>query len=64
MIRFVTRILLSLVAGWWIGTYIGWTYWPESNLGPLIPTLIAVPSLYLASFLVVPLLSGWLDRLR
>jgi hypothetical protein len=64
MTRFFIRILLSLMIGWWIGVEIGWTFWPENNLGPLVPILAAIPLTYLASYLIVPLFTGWLDRLR
>jgi hypothetical protein len=64
MARFFMRIVISLVLGWWIGVEIGITLWPESNLGPLIPILFAVPVIYLLSFLIVPVLSDWLNRLR
>ncbi|MDH4442592.1 MAG: hypothetical protein QE284_19670 [Rhizobium sp.] len=64
MTRFFTRFLISLVLGWLAGVETGIALAPESNLAPLAGILVMVPLTYLASFLVVPLLSGWLDRLR
>ena len=37
---------------------------PEGNLTPMLYIFVPVPLTYACSFLVVPLLSGWLDRLR
>ena len=64
MARMFMRILISVFVGWGIGVTVGRTFWPDSNLGPLIPIFVAVPLTYLASFLIAPLLTRWLDRLR
>jgi ABC-type anion transport system duplicated permease subunit len=64
MTRFLIRILISIVIGWMIGVQAAFTFGPEGNLTPMLYIFGAVPFTYLATFLIVPLLSGWLDRLR
>ncbi len=62
--RFFIRSLISVVVGWLIGVEAALRLAPDSNLAPLAGILVMVPLTYLASFLIVPLLTGWLDRLR
>lgn len=62
--RLFTRILISLVVGWLTGVEAALRLAPDSNLAPLAGILAMVPLTYLTSFLIVPLLTGWLDRLR
>lgn len=64
MTRVFVRILISIVLGWTIGVYAALTFGPEGNLTPMIYIFFTVPLTYACSFLIVPLLSGWLDRLR
>ncbi|MGQ2969158.1 MAG: hypothetical protein ACT6RF_10460 [Allorhizobium sp.] len=64
MTRFLIRILISIVIGWMIGVQAAFTFGAEGNLTPMLYIFGAVPLTYLATFLIVPLLSGWLDRLR
>ena len=64
MTRFIVRILTSLALGWMIGVQAAFAFGPEGNLTPMLYIFAAVPLTYLATFLIVPLLSGWLDRLR
>jgi hypothetical protein len=64
MTRFFVRILISLVLGWTIGVYAALTFGPEGNLTPMLYIFVTVPLTYAGSFLIVPLLSNWLDRLR
>jgi len=64
MTRFLIRIVISIVIGWMIGVQAAFAFGPEGNLTPMVYIFVAVPLTYLATFLIVPLLSGWLDRLR
>lgn len=64
MTRFLIRIGISIVIGWMIGVQAALAFGPEGNLTPMLYICAAVPLTYLATFLIVPLLSGWLDRLR
>jgi len=64
MARFLLRILISIVAGWMIGVQAAFAFGPEGNLTPMLYIFVSVPLTYLGSFLIVPLLSNWLDRLR
>lgn len=64
MTRFLTRIAISIVIGWMIGVEAAFAFGPEGNLTPMLYIFVSVPLTYLGSFLIVPLLSGWLDRLR
>lgn len=64
MTRFIVRILTSLVLGWMIGVQAALAFGPEGNLTPMLTIFVTVPLTYAASFLIVPLLSNWLDRLR
>jgi len=64
MQRFLFRIAISIVMGWMIGVQAAFAFGPEGNLTPMIYIFFTVPLTYAASFLIVPLLSGWLDRLR
>ena len=47
-----------------LGLQAAFAFGPEGNLTPMLYIFGAVPLTYLATFLIVPLLSGWLDRLR
>lgn len=62
--RFFIRILISIVVGWTVGVQAAFALGPEGNLTPMIYIFVTVPLTYAASFLIVPLLSNWLDRLR
>ncbi len=64
MARFFLRILISIVVGWMIGVQAAFAFGPEGNLTPMLYIFVTVPLTYACSFLVVPLLSSWLDRLR
>ncbi|MBA4799317.1 hypothetical protein [Rhizobium rosettiformans] len=64
MARFFLRILISIVVGWMVGVQAAFAFGPEGNLTPMLYIFVTVPLTYACSFLVVPLLSGWLDRLR
>ena len=64
MTRFFVRILISIVLGWTIGVYAALTFGPEGNRTPMGYIFLAVPLTYACSFVIVPLLSGWLERLR
>ena len=64
MTRFLIRIGISIVIGWMIGVQASFAFGPGGNLTPMLYIFGAVPLTYLATFLIVPLLSGWLDRLR
>jgi hypothetical protein len=64
MVRFFTRILVSIVIGWMIGVQAAFAFGPDGNLTPMLYIFVTVPLTYLGSFLIVPLMSGWLDRLR
>ncbi len=64
MARFFIRILISIVVGWTVGVQAAFAFGPEGNLTPMIYIFVTVPLTYAASFLIVPLLSNWLDRLR
>jgi hypothetical protein len=64
MTRFFIRVLASLGIGWWIGVEMGLRLWPQSNLGPMVAIMVAVPVTYLASLPIVPLLRRWLGGLR
>jgi len=64
MARFVIRIAISIVLGWMIGVETALAFGPEGNLTPMLYIFVTVPLTYAASFLIVPLLSGWLHRLR
>jgi|GEM_PF-3491423 hypothetical protein len=64
MTRFLVRIGISIVLGWMIGVQTAFTFGPQGNLTPMLYIFVAVPLTYACSFLIVPLLSNWLDRLR
>lgn len=64
MTRFLVRILISVILGWMIGVQAAFAFGPEGNLTPMLYIFVTVPLTYALSFLVVPLLSNWLDRLR
>ena len=64
MARFFLRILISIVLGWMIGVQAAFVVGPEGNLTPMLYIFVTVPLTYAMSFLIVPLLSNWLDRLR
>ncbi len=64
MTRFIVRILTSLALGWMIGVQAASAFGPEGNLTPMLYIFVTVPLTYAASFLILPLLSNWLDRLR
>jgi ABC-type anion transport system duplicated permease subunit len=64
MSRFLARIGISIVIGWMIGVQAAFAFGPEGNLAPMLYIFVTVPLTYAGSFLIVPLLSGWLDRLR
>ena len=64
MARFFLRILISMVLGWMIGVQAAFVFGPEGNLTPMLYIFVTVPLTYAMSFLIVPLLSNWLDRLR
>ena len=64
MTRFLIRIGISIVIGWMIGVQAALAFGPGGNLTPMLYIFAAVPLTYLATFLIVPILSGWLDRLR
>lgn len=64
MARFLLRILISIVLGWMIGVQAAFAFGPEGNLTPMLYVFVTVPLIYALSFLVVPLLSNWLDRHR
>ncbi len=64
MTRFLLRIAISIVLGWTVGVHAALTFGPEGNLTPMLYIFVTVPLTYAASFLIVPLLSNWLDRLR
>ncbi|SIQ04420.1 hypothetical protein SAMN05880561_101952 [Rhizobium sp. RU33A] len=64
MTRFFVRILISVILGWMIGVQAAFAFGPEGNLTPMLTIFVAVPLTYAASFLIVPLLSNWLDQLR
>ncbi len=64
MTRFIVRILASLVLGWMIGVQAASAFGPEGNLTPMLYIFVTVPLTYAMSFLIVPMLSNWLDGLR
>ncbi len=64
MTRFIVRILASLVLGWMIGVHAAFAFGPEGNLTPMLYIFVTVPLTYAMSFLIVPMLSNWLDGLR
>ena len=64
MTRFILRLLISVILGWMIGVEAAFAFGPEGNLTPMLTIFVSVPLTYACSFLIVPLLSGWLDRLR
>jgi uncharacterized membrane protein YgaE (UPF0421/DUF939 family) len=64
MTRFIVRILASLVLGWMIGVQAAFAFGPEGNLTPMLYIFVTVPLTYAMSFLIVPMLSNWLDGLR
>lgn len=64
MTRFFLRILMSIVIGWTIGVQAAFVFGPEGNLTPMLYIFVTVPLTYACSFLIVPLLSSWLDRQR
>ena len=64
MARFFLRILISIVLGWMIGVQAAFVFGPVGNLTPMLYIFVTVPLTYAMSFLIVPLLSNWLDRLR
>lgn len=64
MQRFLFRIAISILVGWMIGVQAAFAFGPEGNLTRMIYIFFTVPLTYVASFLIVPLLSGWLNRLR
>jgi hypothetical protein len=64
MIRFIVRILASLVLGWMIGVEAAFAFGPAGNLTPMLYIFVTVPLTYAMSFLIVPMLSNWLDGLR
>ncbi|MFL0692198.1 MAG: hypothetical protein ACJLUP_08810 [Agrobacterium tumefaciens] len=64
MTRFIVRILASLVLGWMIGVEAAFAFGPEGNLTPMLYIFVTVPLTYAMSFLIVPMLSNWLDGLR
>lgn len=64
MTRFLVRILISVILGWMIGVQAAFAFGPEGNLTPMLTIFVTVPLTYALSFLVVPLLSNWLDRQR
>lgn len=64
MARFCIRVAISIVLGWMVGVEAALAFGPEGNLTPMLYIFVTVPLTYAASFLIVPLLSGWLHRLR
>ena len=64
MRRFLARIGISIVIGWMIGVQAAFAFGPAGNLTPMLYIFVTVPLTYAGSFLIVPLLSNWLDRLR
>lgn len=64
MTRFLIRIGISIAIGWMIGVQAALAFGPDGNLTPMLYIFVTVPLTYLATFLIVPLFSGWLDRLR
>jgi uncharacterized membrane protein YhiD involved in acid resistance len=64
MTRFIVRILASLVLGWMIGVEAAFAFGPAGNLTPMLYIFVTVPLTYAMSFLIVPMLSNWLDGLR